>query len=98
MYYQECIRTVAGVRPIEAHSPVKIIAVLEIEHPVPVEQQCLVFTHSCTVCVNNSNWFQIYGVTHSYFLFLFFYSKTSSVSIAYRVQVPNSKTAGVKGT
>ena len=27
----------------------------------------------------------------------FFYSKTSG-SIAYRVQVPNSKTAGVKGT
>ena len=29
------------------------------------------------------------------FFFLFFYSKTSSVSIAYRVQVPNSKIASL---
>ena len=33
-----------------------------------------------------------------FFVFFSLYSKTSSVSIAYRVQVPDSKTASVKGT
>ena len=40
----------------------------------------------------------MFSSQHGGFLFYFFYSKTSSVSIAYRVQVPNSKTACVKGT
>ena len=42
----------ASVTPIEAHSLVKIIELLlKIEHTVHAQQQWLMSTHSCAVCV-----------------------------------------------